>query len=88
MKTPDYIGPETILKASATLSGRYAAAIERLIYNGMTQTSESGLRHYSTTASVGGVDLPGAKCRQIETETLLRDIRDHLESLALREVIP
>lgn len=88
MKKPSYIGPETIAKASLTISGRLAAAIDRLLYHGDYKTSESGMKQYITSASVQGTGLAGATNHLIETDTLLREIRDHLEMLALREVIP
>ncbi len=88
MKKPDYIGPETIEKASRTISGRFAAAIDRLLYHGDYKTSESGMKQYITSASVTATGLPGATNHVIDTESLLREVRDHLEMLALREVIP
>jgi len=86
------IGPETMAKAAATQSGRFAAAISRILYGADTKTSESGIKYFQTPAKTfcGADALPDGIyiADSFDTETMLRELRDHLEWLALKEVIP
>lgn len=96
MKKPLPIGPETRKKAAKTQSGRFAAALSRILYNADTKTSESGIRHLFTPAETfcgddelpDGVPLKDPPHTYFDTEKLLRELRDHLEWLAFREVLP
>lgn len=93
------IGPETLKKAGNTQSGKLAAALNRVLYVGDTKTitvNNCNYKGWVTGDEIWRGDAPlpdgvpavGHKDCYFETEQLLRAIRDHLEFMALKEVIP
>jgi len=68
-----------ILKMRDTEPGHFAVVIDKLLYNGDTETSDTGRKVFRTCATVSVLDSTEG------TETLLRNIRDYLECIALAE---
>lgn len=93
------IGPKTIEKACETRSGHLASLLDRALYSGdVCEVTMSGFvtparRFVLPEETYAGDDLPKefqkeGKPSYFESERLLREVRDHLEWLAIREVSP